>query len=53
MAKLTAQYRNFIVRLEVPEGQPLDTPEHRDLLLKKLGALIVSSITNQVRFFNE
>ena len=53
MAKFVARYRQFTVRLEVNDGVPMDTPEHRERLYRKLGEMLVQAIKNNVRFSNE
>lgn len=53
VVKFIASYRQFRVSLEVPEGQPVDTPENRERLLTKLGRMLVEKLKDQVRFSSD
>ncbi len=45
-----ARYKQYVVRLPVPESVPMDTPENREKLLVRLGRMMVQPIEKEVIF---
>ncbi len=48
-----ARYKQYEARMEVPENVPMDTPENREQLLRRLGRMMVQPVEKEVLFTSE